>query len=224
MAFVVPAQNVPVVDFVSKRNRARQFDFLSTSFVVGQNSAGLDIDHEFVCLLNAYAARYLSLQPGRYRRHYNVNVGTHTPSDWSLVYEEMDAFIETLHQNWATFHPAEAAAYALWGVNHVHPFCEGNGRTARALCYYVLCKKLNQWLPGSVTIVELIRTQHRTHHCEILQRMHNARQRPTMVTDLAEMTQLISTLVVEQIRLHNEEKATQLAASSQPTGGTGPTP
>jgi len=225
MAFVVTDQKSQVGEFVSQRNRARQFDFLHTSFVVSEYSAGLEIDHEFVCLLNAYAARYLSLQPGRYRRHYNVTVGQHTPSEWPLVYEEMSDFIDTLHANWAAWSPVEAAAYALWGVNHVHPFAEGNGRTARALSYYVLCKKLRNWVPGRTTVVELIKTQHRAHHCEILQRMHDGRQRPAMKTDLTELAELIDQLLVEQIRLHNEEVAARPpAANTQPTSATGATP
>ncbi|MEO0462856.1 MAG: Fic family protein [Pseudomonadota bacterium] len=185
----------------------RQFDFLHTSFVVSEATAGLDIDHDFICILNAYATRYISLQPGRYRRHYNVVVGTHTPSEWPLVREEMEAFIDTLHENWASWDAIDAASYALWGVNHVHPFCEGNGRTARALSYYVLCKKLGQWLPGSTTVLELIRTEHRNHHCEILQRMHDARERPTMVTDLAEMKELISALLLIQLQSANPQDA-----------------
>lgn len=204
MSFVVDNKS-QVGQFVSERNRARQFDFLHTSFVVSEHTAGLEIDHEFVSTLNAYATRYLSPQPGRYRRHYNVRVGQHQPSDWSLVHDEMDEFIDVLHRQWAHFSPTQAAAYALWGVNHIHPFCDGNGRTARSLCYYVLCKKLGHWLPGSVTVLELIRTDHRTHHCEILQRMHDARVRPNMITDLAEMTSLIDQLTLIQIQSHHQE-------------------
>ena len=60
---------------------------------------------------------------------------------------------------------------------------------------------------------------HRDYHCEVLQRMHDARRRPTMETDIDEMAALIDDLVVEQIRLHNEELASR-AANSQPTGET----
>ena len=181
-------------NFISTRNRARQFDFLEMSYVVSNYAAGLEIDSEFISTLNAYATRYISMQPGRHRRHYNVKVGDHTPSDWSLVPEEMEMFIDVLHDNWSRWSPPEVAAYALWGVNHVHPFCDGNGRTARALCYYVLCQKIGQWLPGRLTVLEQIRTDHRAHHCEILQRMHDARARPDMMTDLTEMAALIDSL------------------------------
>lgn len=212
MSLVVDGK-APLGQFVSERNRARQFDFLQTTFVVSENSAGLEIDHEFICTLNAYAARYLSMQPGRYRRHYNVMVGAHKPSDWSLVYEEMEAFIDVLHRNWAKWTPTQAAAYALWGVNHVHPFCEGNGRTARALCYYVLCKKLSRWVPGRKTLLELIRADNRDHYCEILQRMHDARARPSMETDLNEMTAFIDALLVQQLRIAKEDADKAAAAA-----------
>jgi hypothetical protein len=196
----------PIGQFISDRNRARQYDYLQASFVVSMYGAGLDIDHDFICSLNFYATQYISPQPGRYRRHYNVEVETHKGRDWPYVYEDMAEFIETLHSDWGKLDPLQAAAYAVWGVNHIHPFCDGNGRTARALSYFVLCKKLGRWLPGETTVMELIRAEERDHYCEILQRMHDARGK-AMTTDLAEMTTFLNDLVLRQIRTASEAKA-----------------
>jgi Fic family protein len=43
----------------------------------------------------------------------------------------------------------DRAAYALWRLNWIHPFAGGNGRTARALCYSVICMGLGLVPPGT---------------------------------------------------------------------------
>jgi Fic family protein len=41
-------------------------------------------------------------------------------------------------------------------MNWIHPFADGNGRTARIVSYVVLSTKLNSLLPGTPTIPEQI--------------------------------------------------------------------
>jgi Fic family protein len=48
------------------------------------------------------------------------------------------------------------AAYVLWRLNWIHPFINGNGRTARVTCYYVLCLRSGGWLPGAPILPDLI--------------------------------------------------------------------
>ena len=48
------------------------------------------------------------------------------------------------------------AAYLLWRINWIHPFDDGNGRTARAASYAALCILLGYELPGTRTIPEHI--------------------------------------------------------------------
>lgn len=204
--------------FVSKQNGARQFDFLHTSWAIAHYGVGLQIDHHFICELNRYATHYISIQPGQYRRHYNVRVANHKPSDWCLVYGEMQEFIDVLCREWSKWDELQLAAYALWGVNHIHPFADGNGRTARALCYFVLCRKLGSWLRGRVAFIELIKEQRHDEYCEILQRMHDAKT-DGMMTDLGEMTAFLNEMVLQQIATADPPEEETTAASNQTTVG-----
>ena len=69
----------------------------------------------------------------------------------------MDAFFSVLHENWTIVdHPTALAAFALWNLNYIHPFIEGNGRTARAACYYLICMKQGRILGGQKTVPERI--------------------------------------------------------------------
>lgn len=69
----------------------------------------------------------------------------------------MDRFISTIQENWYIWSPTEFAAYGLWRLNWIHPFIEGNGRTARAVCYYLPCVRSGTLLPGRRIVPERIR-------------------------------------------------------------------
>jgi Fic family protein len=52
------------------------------------------------------------------------------------VADEVQSLCEYINDNWqSTVH---LAAYVLWKMNWIHPFADGNGRTARAVSYVVL--------------------------------------------------------------------------------------
>src|SRR5262249_19049562 len=55
------------------------------------------------------------------------------------------------------YSPTELAAYALWRLNWIHPFIEGNGRTARAASYYLLCVRHGALLKGRRIVPERIK-------------------------------------------------------------------
>jgi Fic family protein len=69
----------------------------------------------------------------------------------------MDRFISTVQENWYIWSPTELAAYGLWRLNWIHPFVEGNGRTARAVCYFVICVRSGALLGGRKIVPERIR-------------------------------------------------------------------
>ncbi len=94
---------------------------------------------------------------GRYREQ-PIYVGNHIPPRFEQVPSLMDQFISVIHENWTLVdHPTALAAYALWRINWIHPFVEGNGRTARAACYYLISLKHGAILPGRKIVPERIR-------------------------------------------------------------------
>ena len=72
--------------------------------------------------------------------------------DVAVLIEEMCDYV---NENWSKS-PVHLAAYVLWRMNWIHPFVDGNGRTARALSYLVLSVRLGYRLPGTNTIPDQI--------------------------------------------------------------------
>lgn len=90
---------------------------------------------------------------GEYRP-CSVTVGGYNPPEHWRV--NVDDFVNLVNRRWND--PVPLAAYVLWRLNHIHPFINGNGRTARAACYFVLCLKVGGWLGGHNILPERLRT------------------------------------------------------------------
>jgi hypothetical protein len=99
-------------------------------------------------------------QPGVYR-DCEVRVGRRDakiflPPPQADVANHMAAFEADMKAMWSAATYIEVAAYALWRINWIHPFKNGNGRTARAFAYACVCLKFGGMLPGNVTMIDLI--------------------------------------------------------------------
>jgi Fic family protein len=82
-------------------------------------------------------------------------VGHNITSELKKLQKE---FFSIVHENWTIVdHPTILPAYTLWRLCWIHPFVEGNGRTARTACYYLICLKQGRLLPGKKTVPERIR-------------------------------------------------------------------
>jgi Fic family protein len=76
---------------------------------------------------------------------------------------------EYVNLRWSEKSPIHLAAYILWKLNWIHPFADGNGRTARAISYVVLSIRANSLYPGTNTIPEQIAAD-KTPYYEALER------------------------------------------------------
>lgn len=142
---------------VQERNLLRQYDLLTNCIEIGLKKGIESFDKYTLWALNYAAVANISQFGGRYRED-PIYVGNHCPPHFKEVSNLMDRFFSLVHENWEIIdHPTMLAAYALWRLNWIHPFVEGNGRTARAACYYLLCLRHGQLLPGSKIVPELIR-------------------------------------------------------------------
>ncbi len=145
--------------------------------------------------LNHVAIANISQFGGRFREE-PIYVGNHKPPHFKDVAELMDRFVSTVHENWFSWTPAELAAYGLWRLLWIHPFIEGNGRTARAACYYLLCARSGTLLPGKKTVPERIR-ENRTPYYAALRAADAAWDQGDL--DFSQLEQYLAGLLTAQL-------------------------
>jgi len=110
-------------------------------------------------LLQLHHAALEGLHPlaGTFRNVANEIRGSqHRTAEVWQVADEVAHMCEYVTTQWQTQSPLHLSAYVMWRLNWIHPFVDGNGRTARAVSYVVLNIKLDSLLPGSPAIPEII--------------------------------------------------------------------
>ncbi len=144
---------------------------------------------------------FLLETPGEYRQSEVVvakpDAIVHEPPTFSEIPGLMEGFDLELAGMWGVSSPIEIAAWALWRINYIHPFKNGNGRAARAFSYACLCLKYGFMLPGSPTVIDLVMAS-RPQFEEALGVADKA-FRSTGVADLEAMEIFLEQLVIRQL-------------------------
>jgi Fic family protein len=157
--FVLERQDSDLYDRVSEQNLLRQYDLMTNCIELGLRMGPVSFDKYFLWSLNHVAVANICQHGGRFRKE-PIYVGDHHPPHFKEVDDWMDRFISTVQENWYSWTPVEVAAYGLWRLNWIHPFVEGNGRTARATCYFLLCVRGGALLGGDKILPERIKENH----------------------------------------------------------------
>ena len=185
---------------VSEANLRAQYDFMHDSFARCGTQGRHFLTFEFLSKLNALVVSDVSPYPGISRQDIggvsNIVGSDHVPPDAPDVDFWVDQFFETLKTLTESRSPVTCAAYALWRIAWIHPFLQGNGRTARAYCYYTLCHGYQKWLPG--TPVYALIFENRDELCALLNQADGDVNAQHM-TDLTALEAFVERLLVQQL-------------------------
>jgi Fic family protein len=154
--FILEEEDRDLFDRIQEQNLNRQYELLTNCIEIGLMKGPVAFDKYLLWALNHVAVANISQFGGRFRQE-PIYVGNHKPPHFKDVNDWMDRFVSTIQENWYIWTPTELAAYGLWRLNWIHPFVEGNGRTARATCYYLLCVRAGALLHGKKIVPERIR-------------------------------------------------------------------
>lgn len=192
---LVGTETHPAYQSLAISNGSRQYDFLNSIVETAAAVNRLFLSEHIIKALNFQAITCLHTNAGEYRP-CEVVVGNHKPPDHFRVDALMEDFVNEVNRYWTGTDPVVLASFVLWKLNYIHPFINGNGRTARAACYFVLCLHLGRLLPGKVILPELIKQNrdeyvHALTHCD--QSVTNGG------LDLAPLHMLLSRLIQQQI-------------------------
>lgn len=163
------ADNPELYARVQEQNLLRQYDLLTNCIEIGLEKGIEAFDKYTLWSLNAAAVSNIAQFGGRFREQ-PIYVANHVPPHFDNVPNLVDQFLSVIHENWELEdmrHPTLLPAYALWRLNWIHPFIEGNGRTARAACYYLICLRQGRLLPGKKTVPERVRENRQPYYAAL---------------------------------------------------------
>ena len=157
-ALVDEQESHPLYQQLRASNAQRHYHFLASAIETALEIDYPMLSHVLIKAINAHTVALLHETAGQYRS-CEVSVRDHQPPRHDRVPLFMDYFVNLVNWYWQSIEAIPLAAYALWRITYIHPFVNGNGRTARAICYFILCRKFGALLPGDPIVPELLRRE-----------------------------------------------------------------
>ena len=127
--------------------------------------------------------------------HVEITNSDHKPPPPEEVSGHMVDFVKTLNDMWkAGDSEIRIGAYAMWRLNWIHPFSNGNGRTSRLFSYFLMCMKTGYPFPGREdnAILDALAERDRRTYEDGLAAYDKGKSKP--------LEDLISQLLIEQLK------------------------
>lgn len=192
---IVGNEQDPTYQRLEVENGNRQYDFIRSIVTAALALNRPMLSLELIKALNYHAISCLHVSAGEFRP-CAVTVGNHKPVEFWQVPARMELFVDEVNRFWEAHDPVSLATFVLWKLNYIHPFINGNGRSARAAAYCVLCLRSGGLLPGQPILPELLR-QNRDEYVQALQTADASLANGPV--DLTVLHQLVSRLVAQQL-------------------------
>lgn len=179
------------------RNGLRQFDAGMRIVEEAIERNAFRLRPSLIQALHREALDGLSSYAGNWRpASVGIEGSAHKPVGAHLVPEAVEELCDYVNENWNEKTSIHLASYAMWRLNWIHPFSDGNGRTSRIVSYVVLCIKERIRLPGILTIPDQI-VNNRKPYFDALESADNAYEKGSI--DLGAMEELIERLLANQL-------------------------
>jgi Fic family protein len=178
------------------RNGLLQFDEVKRLVEAGLGTSPFRLRPSVLQSLQRIAVQDIYVCAGNWRTFPVTIAGTnHQPPPAAEVATHVEEMCDYVAAKWhrSAIH---LAAYLMWRLNWIHPFAGGNGRTSRALSYFVLCVRAGTWLGGTRTIPEQI-VENRQPYYAALDAADAACERGEV--DVAAMEELLERLLAAQL-------------------------
>ena len=121
--------------------------------VIKEANLGFVVSEEQIRSLHFICMKGLLESAGSYRSVELHPLGNHQPPparDVSLLMRDFVVAINDKIKSGGTqINSIDVSAFALWRINWIHPFSNGNGRTSRLFAYFVMCMCVGNLLRGS---------------------------------------------------------------------------
>ncbi len=140
-------------------NGLRQTDFVLQEIRrhIAPGAARFKLRLSTLLTLNREAVEGIERNAGAFRTGGMEIFGScHKPPPGRDVPGLVEELCEYVNENWDTASAVHLSAYVMWRINWIHPFDDGNGRTARAASYLVLSIRMGCVLPGEQTLPDRI--------------------------------------------------------------------
>jgi Fic family protein len=186
------------------RNALRQFDKVVdyVEFWLSEKERAFSLRPSTILDLHRYALEGINANAGVWRPGgVEIRGSKHAPVQPYMVPKLIEDLCDYINENWQNKSPVHIAAYSMWRINWIHPFVDGNGRTARALSYMLLCLRLGYLLPGTKTIPDQISEDKNPYYKALESADEHFRNNKI---DVSQLELMISDMLAAQlVELHN---------------------